>query len=45
MKIAITGGTGFLGSVLTELLLEKGHEVFILTRSDKPKEQLSLIHI
>lgn len=39
MKIAITGGTGFLGSVLTELLLEKDHEVFILTRSDKPKEQ------
>lgn len=39
MKIAITGGTGFLGSVLTELLLEKGHEVFILTRSNKQKEQ------
>lgn len=39
MKIAITGGTGFLGSVLTELLMEKGHEVFILTRSDKPKER------
>lgn len=33
MKIAITGGTGFVGSVLTDLLLQKGHEVFILSRS------------
>jgi uncharacterized protein len=33
MKIAITGGTGFVGSELTNLLVQKGHEVFILTRS------------
>lgn len=33
MKIAITGGTGFVGRELTDLLLHKGHEVFILTRS------------
>ncbi|MDF2068377.1 TIGR01777 family oxidoreductase [Bacillus sp. Cr_A10] len=33
MKIAITGGTGFVGSELTNLLLQMGHEVFILTRS------------
>lgn len=39
MKIAITGGTGFLGSALTDLLLEKGHEVFVLTRSDMPNER------
>lgn len=32
MKIAITGGTGFLGQTLVRLLLEKGHEPVILTR-------------
>ena len=35
MKIAITGGTGFVGRELTELLLQKGHEVYILSRSAK----------
>ncbi|MBT2584068.1 TIGR01777 family oxidoreductase [Planococcus sp. ISL-109] len=39
MKMAITGGTGFLGSALTELLLAKGHEVLILTRSNKATER------
>ncbi len=39
MKIAITGGTGFLGSALTTLLQEKGHEVLVLTRSPKSGEQ------
>lgn len=33
MKIAITGGTGFVGRELTNLLLQQGHDVFILTRS------------
>lgn len=32
MKFAITGGTGFVGTALTEELLENGHEVTILTR-------------
>lgn len=40
MKIAITGGTGFIGTKLTSYLLEKGHEVYILSRkkidSDEP---------
>lgn len=34
MKIAIAGGTGFVGQNLTKLLLTKGHEVFILTRNE-----------
>ena len=34
MKIAITGATGFLGSHLTNRLLDDGHEVSILARSE-----------
>jgi len=30
MKILITGGAGYLGSVITEKLLSKGHEITIL---------------
>ncbi|SIT93160.1 TIGR01777 family oxidoreductase [Edaphobacillus lindanitolerans] len=33
MKIAITGGTGFLGRTLVRLLIENGHEPVILTRN------------
>jgi nucleoside-diphosphate-sugar epimerase len=35
MRIAITGGTGFIGSHVIELLLEAGHDVACLTL---PKE-------
>lgn len=33
MKAAIAGGTGFLGTMLVERLIESGFEVFILTRN------------
>ncbi len=36
MKVAITGGSGFVGQEITKQLTDKGHEVFILTRSKKP---------
>ena len=34
MKILITGGTGFIGSHLSELLLDEGHDVVIIARND-----------
>lgn len=42
MKIAITGGTGLIGTAVTDLLLKNGHEVFILTRSKKESDNSSL---
>ncbi len=35
MRVVITGGTGFIGKTLTELLLHSGAEVIILTRTPK----------
>ena len=34
MRIVITGATGFIGSNLAKLLLEKGAEVFVLVRPE-----------
>jgi len=39
MKVAITGGSGFVGQVLTTLLIEKGHDVLILTRSNQASNE------
>ena len=37
MKLAITGGTGFVGSHLIDLALTSGHEVQALTRREQPE--------
>lgn len=38
MKIAVTGGTGFVGRALTKEFIQNGDEVFILTRNINAKE-------
>ncbi len=46
MKIAITGGTGFVGQALTEELLEHHHEVMILTRNpDKYNDRPGITYV
>lgn len=42
MKIAISGGTGFIGNHLSQYLLTKGHDVYILTRSKKTSSEKNL---
>ncbi|MFC1999090.1 NAD-dependent epimerase/dehydratase family protein [Chloroflexota bacterium] len=39
--ILITGGLGFLGSNLAELLVEKGHQVVLLSRTDQKKHNIA----
>ena len=38
MNVAITGGTGFVGSILTDRLLAEGHEIRVLTRNEEYKK-------
>ncbi|UII56638.1 TIGR01777 family oxidoreductase [Cytobacillus spongiae] len=47
MKIAIAGGTGFVGKALTRELLNRGDEVYILTRntSNKTSTQPNLHYV
>ncbi|WP_219838688.1 TIGR01777 family oxidoreductase [Paenibacillus sp. R14(2021)] len=35
MKAAITGGTGYVGRLLTEALLQRGDEVWVISRSSR----------
>ncbi|MEH7239105.1 TIGR01777 family oxidoreductase [Bacillus sp. JJ1562] len=44
MKIAIAGGTGFVGKKLTDYLLGQNHEVFILTRNAAKTSHHSSLH-
>jgi UDP-glucose 4-epimerase len=39
--ILITGGLGFLGSSLAESLIERGHEVLLVSRSDRKKQNIA----
>jgi nucleoside-diphosphate-sugar epimerase len=32
MKVIITGGSGIIGRVLTQMLIAEGHEVIMFTR-------------
>ncbi|MBM7605079.1 uncharacterized protein (TIGR01777 family) [Metabacillus crassostreae] len=45
MKIAITGGTGFVGKHLTNYYLNNGHDVYILTRNEKTSSQKNLQYV
>jgi uncharacterized protein YbjT (DUF2867 family) len=36
MTIAVTGASGFVGRVLTRMLVAEGHSLRLLTRSDPP---------
>ena len=39
MKVFITGGTGFVGTTLTQKLAQEGHEVTVLTRRLKDQSE------
>ncbi len=43
MKVLVTGGAGYIGSILTELLLERGYRVKCLDRFFFGKETLSQV--
>ncbi len=44
MKILLTGGTGFIGTKLSEALLRSGHELIILTRNSDRKNKKNVTY-
>lgn len=44
MKALVTGGAGFIGSHLTELLLQKGHEVIVIDNLVSGRMQFDQLH-
>ncbi|MGE6631780.1 TIGR01777 family oxidoreductase [Bacillus sp. NPDC077027] len=45
MNIAITGGTGFIGKHVTQVLANEGHHLYILSRNPKETEQNHLHYV
>lgn len=44
MNILVTGGTGFVGGNLVEMLTGKGHHVYIMTRSPEKHQSKGKVH-
>lgn len=45
MKVVIAGGTGFVGRALSNLLLQKGHDVIVLTRNKNKQSDARITYI
>ena len=43
MKVLITGGTGFVGSHLCDMLINEGHEIVVFARNDNKLENVKNI--
>jgi uncharacterized protein len=45
LKIAIAGGSGFVGQAISDFFIKSGNEVYILTRSPRSSSQSKLTYI